>query len=137
MSFSHFVFIAAVTLLFSCNAVEITSGGNQVKLLDNTATNDQAPVRDLGSDNYKSFLRSYKEEDEEDEDKEERGVMTAAQVAKWSDKISDWLERGHTPARIKERLTSLNGVMTAKNKEKYRMFLAAWGKANPQALGRS
>ncbi|KAG1703362.1 hypothetical protein DVH05_008270 [Phytophthora capsici] len=140
MRFSHFVFIAAAILLSSENAIADTPVEGQALM---TETDAETPVRALSSNNDKRFLRSYKEEeaylteDKYDEEKEERGVMSAAQVAKWTERANEWVREGKTPHRIKDKLTFLNGVMSEKNKEKYRLFLAAWGRANPDALRRN
>ncbi|KAL3672983.1 hypothetical protein V7S43_002280 [Phytophthora oleae] len=62
--------------------------------------------------------------------------MSAAQLSKWTARAEYWVDRGFTPAYIKDKLTGLNGKMNDKNQEKYRLFGAAWGRANPGELGR-
>ncbi|KAL3665702.1 hypothetical protein V7S43_009136 [Phytophthora oleae] len=141
MRFSHFLLVATAALLSSCNAVATVSGEGQVM----TSADAAVPVRALETSNGKRSLRYYEEDEDDEDDKkngkydeeeEERGVMSATQVAKWSARADEWVKLGNTPARMKDRLTALNGVMSPKNREKYTLFLAAWGRANPQALGR-
>ncbi|KAL3673887.1 hypothetical protein V7S43_001574 [Phytophthora oleae] len=101
------------------------------------ATEGQAPVRALSSSNGKRFLRSYENQDENDEDEEERGVMTATQVAKWTGRANQWVKEGKTPAGMKEKFGGLSGNISPKDREKLALFLAAWGRANPRGLDRN
>jgi len=131
-------------ILSSCNATAAVSG----EALVMTSLDAAVPVRALEANNGKRSLRYYDtEEDDEtdkydqkndkyDDDEEERGVMTAEQIRKWTAKADEWVELGKKPAGMKDKLTAFNGVMSEKNKEKYNLFLSAYVRANRNALDR-
>ncbi|KAL3661116.1 hypothetical protein V7S43_013725 [Phytophthora oleae] len=143
MRFSHFLLVATAALLSSCNAIATVSGEDQAI----TSADAAVPVRTLENNNSKRSLRYYEDEDEDedkydkkngkyDEEEEERGVMTPAQVAKWTAKAKEWVHQKKTPAYIKDKLTSMDGVLSDKNREKYDLFTAIWGRANMHAFDR-
>ncbi|KAL3668616.1 hypothetical protein V7S43_005918 [Phytophthora oleae] len=82
-----------------------------------TSVNAAGPVRALETSNGKRSLRTYYEEDKYDEEEEEeRGVMSVEQVAKWTSKVDEWVKLGYKPAGMREKLSALNGVMSQKNR---------------------
>ncbi|KAG1703582.1 hypothetical protein DVH05_007526 [Phytophthora capsici] len=139
----HFLLLATAALLSSCNATATVLGEGQVM----TSADAAVPVRALGTSNSKRSLRYYDTEEEDetdkhhqkndkyDEDEEER-TWSAAQIDKWTAKADEWVDLGKTPAYIKAKLTAFNGVMSDKNRKKYELFLAKWGRANPDEFGR-
>ncbi|KAL4114540.1 hypothetical protein PRIC2_014474 [Phytophthora ramorum] len=146
MRVTHVLLVATATL-YSCNAVSAASGdADQAKLSMVTSTDAAVPVRALDTVNGKRLLRSYyeadkddeadeaDEADEYDEAEEERGVMTPAQIRKWTARAEEWVERGKTQGQMRDKFTGLSGVMNAKDKEKYNLFLAAYLRAHPGGI---
>ncbi|KAG1692065.1 hypothetical protein DVH05_025873 [Phytophthora capsici] len=88
MRFSHFPLLATVALLSSCNAIATVSGEGQVM----TSADAVVPVRALEANNGKRSLRYYDTDEDDktdkfDDNEEERGVMTEAQIAKWTARV--------------------------------------------------
>ncbi|KAG1703580.1 hypothetical protein DVH05_007524 [Phytophthora capsici] len=147
MRLPHFLLVATATFLSSYNSTATVSTEGQMMPSADAAV----PVRALEANDGKRFLRYYKKEDmydendgdddvddddKYDEEVEERGVMTATQVAKWTDKANKWVRLKETLVTIKEKLTNMKGVISAKNREKYNLFTAVYGRANPHVFER-
>ncbi|KAK1946618.1 hypothetical protein P3T76_002170 [Phytophthora citrophthora] len=123
MRLSSFLLVATAVLLSNCNATAASGKEDQVM----TSADAAVPVRALEATNGKRSLRYYDEDNEDDkydqkngkydkdEDGEERSVMTAEQIAKWTAKANEWVALKKTPASIKDKLTAQNGVMSDKN----------------------
>ncbi|KAG1712850.1 hypothetical protein DVH05_000585 [Phytophthora capsici] len=139
MRFSYFLLLTSAAILSNSNATATVSGEGHVM------TSADAPARALETNNGKRSLRYYAADEDDkydqkngkyDDDEEEERNFTAAQLAKWTEKAESWVSKNRTPAYIKDKLTGMNGLMTAENRKKYELFTAAYGRANPHALDR-
>ncbi|ETI40817.1 hypothetical protein F441_13811 [Phytophthora nicotianae CJ01A1] len=142
MRFSYFLSLALATLLSSCNANAAISGNNHAKQPSMISSDTAVLSRPIDASNVKRFLRTYRGDHEDKEDKEERrnpALLDEEELVRWTTKwaarADDWFEQGYTPAQMRDKLTGLDGVMNQKNGRKFYLFVKKWRSEHPNDPG--